>query len=270
MSTTVTKGLQVIEAMAWNGGPMGITEIARVLNMNQSAVQRILGGLVERGYVERPAGTRKYQLSLAIWELGAKVVEHHQQRRLIHPILRFAAQSTGLTAFLAYLSKPFVIYLDKVEGVHGRTHSNEPGSRIPIDRTAAGKSILAYLPDDFVKSLSRMQKNRVGSLRFNPINVDGLRSELNEIRQHRYAVSQGGLTLGVNSIASPIWESGPVPFGSLVLTADERNLPRERFAEIGERLVAMAREATVALGGMEHQQAAEATPRTRPVKKARG
>lgn len=257
MSTTVVKGLQVIEALAHNGGAMGITEIARALDMNQSAVQRILGVLTERGYISRPPGSRKYQLTLALWELGSQVVEHHQQRRLVHPILRFAAQTTGFTAFLTYLAHPFIVYLDKVEGAHGRAHSNEPGSRIPIHRTAAGKAVLAYLPRQQVRSLAKPQTDWSGFLTSGPIDPETLTEEIDTIRRRRYAVSQGGMTIGVNSIACPIWATEDVPFGSIALTAEERDLPSSRFEELGEKLLAMAREATVALGGLHHQQAAE-------------
>ena len=123
--------------------------------MNKSAVQRIIATLKETGYVEKAPDTTKYRLTLSIWELGSHVVDQHQARRLIHPVLRFAAQSTGFTAFLAYLSFPFVVYLDKVEGAHGRVHTAEPGSRIPMTRTAAGKAILAFLPDSDLIELAR-------------------------------------------------------------------------------------------------------------------
>jgi IclR family KDG regulon transcriptional repressor len=257
MSTTVIKGLQIIETLARNADPMGLTEISRALDMNQSAVQRILGVLTERGYVERPAGSRKYQLSLAIWELGSEVIEHHQHRRLVHPILRFAAQSTGFTAFLTYLDHPFLVYLDKVEGTHGRAHSTEPGSRIPVHRTAAGKAVLAYLPDQQLNQLAKPQKDWTGFLNFEATNLDSLRQELSEIRQRRYAISQSGLTRGVNSIAAPIWSSSSVPFGSIALTAEERDMPATAFQELGEKLIGLAREATIALGGTHNQQTAE-------------
>lgn len=257
MSTTVIKGLRVIETLARNADAMSLTEISRTLDMNQSAVQRILGVLTQRGYVERPAGSRKYQLSLAIWELGSEVIEHHQQRRLVHPILRFAAQSTGFTAFLTYLDHPFLVYLDKVEGTHGRAHSTEPGSRIPVHRTAAGKAVLAYLPDQQLNLLARPQQDWTGFLHFEAANLDTLRQELGEIRPRRYAISQSGLTRGVNSIAAPIWSTGPLPFGSIALTADERDLPASAFQDLGMKLVSLAREATIALGGTHNQQLAE-------------
>jgi IclR family transcriptional regulator, KDG regulon repressor len=257
VSTTVIKALKVIEALAGSGGAMGITEVSRAIDMNKSAVQRILGVLTTRGYVEQLEGTRKYQLSLMFWELGTKVIENHPQRRLVHPILRYAAQSTGLTAFLTCYSHPFVIYLDKVEGANGRAHSTEPGNRIPLHRTAAGKAVLAYLPDALVKQLPKASSNWPGASRFGPVDMTQLKGELVRIRKNRFAVSEGGLKLGVNSIAAPIWAGAVTPFGSIALTADEKNLPRQQFGPLSEQLLTICREATIALGGAQFQEQAE-------------
>lgn len=249
MSSTVRKGLKVIEYLAHAKEPKGISEIAREIDMNKSAVQRILNTLYAADYVEQATGTTKYQLTLSIWELGSHVVERHQARRLLHPILRFGSQSTGYTVFLSYLSFPFVVYLDKVEGAHGRTHSAEPGSRIPITRTAAGKAVLAFLPEENLEQLGQELMDWSGYVRSEIVAPESIRAEIELIRQRHYATSEGGLKQGVNSVAAPIWWREEQPYGSLVLTADEQNLPREEFPIIGAKLVAMAEEATLALGG---------------------
>jgi IclR family KDG regulon transcriptional repressor len=254
MSTTILKGLKVVEYLAHADGPRGISEIAREIAMNKSAVQRIVGTLGNAGYVEQARDTSKYQLTLSLWELGSHVVERHQARRLLHPILRFGARTTGFTAFLSYLSFPFVVYLDKVEGAHGRAHTAEPGSRIPMTHTAAGKAVLAFLPEADMRGLMEDHADWTGYLHYEATPLEGLSEELEAIRERRFATSEGGLKAGVNSIAAPIWWREERPYGSIILTADERNLPRERFVEIGGQLVGMAEEATLALGGIAFQR----------------
>jgi len=254
MSTTILKGLRVVEYLAHADGPRGISEIAREIGMNKSAVQRIISTLNKSDYVEQAQGTSKYQLTLSIWELGSHVVGRHQARRLLHPILRFGAQSTGYTTFLSYLSFPFVVYLDKVEGAHGRTHTAEPGSRIPITRTAAGKAVLAFLPEEDLDGLNQDHTDWTGYVDFAAISLKNLTKEIEAIRKQRYSTSEGGLKPGVNSVAAPIWWREARPYGSIVLTADEKNLPRKSFAETGARVVALAEEATLALGGAAFQR----------------
>ncbi len=256
MSSTVRKGLKVIEYLAHAKAARGISEIARDIAMDKSAVQRILNALFLAGYVEQAPGSSKYLLTLSIWELGSHVVERHEARRLVHPILRFGAQSTGYTVFLSYLSFPFVVYLDKVEGAHGRTYSAEAGSRIPMTRTAAGKAVLAFLPDEDVAALAHAHTDWTGYLHSETKSRTDLRKEVEAIRRQRYATSEGGLKAGVNSVAAPIWWREDRPYGSIVLTADENNLPSSDFAAVGAKAADMADEATRALGGEALQRAA--------------
>ena len=256
MSSTVLKGLKVIEYLAHARAARGISEIARDIGMDKSAVQRILNALSSAGYVEQAPDSSKYLLTLSIWELGSHVVERHEARRLVHPILRFGAQSTGYTVFLSYLSFPFVVYLDKVEGAHGRTYSAEPGSRVPITRTAAGKAVLAFLPDEDIATLAQERMDWTGYVRSEVKKPHEVQAEIEQIRRQRYATSEGGLKAGVNSVAAPIWWRDERPYGSIVLTADEKNLPSSDFAFVGTRVADMADEATRALGGESLQLAA--------------
>ena len=249
MSSTILKGLKVVEYLAHITSARGISEIARDIEMDKSAVQRILNALSKAGYVEQPPGSSKYLLTLSIWELGSHVVSRHEARRLVHPILRFGAQSTGFTAFLAYLSFPFVVYLDKVEGAHGRTYSAEAGARIPITRTAAGKAVLAFLPDEELRGLVDEHSDWTGHVQSDTADVETVQALARDIREHGFATSEGGLRAGVNSIAAPIWWREDQPYGSIILTADETHLPQSKFAETGRQIVAMADEATRALGG---------------------
>lgn len=250
-SSTILKGMQVMEFLAHASGPRGISDIALSIDMNKSAVQRILNTFVESGYVERAEGTRKYQLTLSIWELGSYVVSQHVARRQVHPVLRFASQSTGCTAFLAYLSFPFMVYLDKVEGAHGRTNSSEPGRRIPIGVTASGLATLAFLPEKQLRHLGKPTTDWSGYVAFDGMSPDTLREKLAVIRKDGYAGSLSAMARGVNAVAAPIWWNLDIPYGSLVLTADEKNMPAEELASFGDKVRGMAEEATLSLGGTE-------------------
>jgi DNA-binding IclR family transcriptional regulator len=237
-----------MEELAHSDEPRGISEMARALKMDKSAVQRTFESLRDLGYLERHPGTGRYRLGLAIWEIGSLVIARHEIRRLIHPILRYGAKASGFTAFLTWADFPYVVYLDKVEGVQGHTLSAEPGNRVPIHLTASGKAALAFMPQEKLEALvevpqdsSYQQKSTSEPL--------SLVEELAAIRERTYAVSHSGSVTGVNSVASPVWHTGSVPFGSIVLTADATNMPASEMAHFGTTVTAMADEASWSLGG---------------------
>ncbi|PJR09878.1 IclR family transcriptional regulator [Sinorhizobium meliloti] len=247
MSLTARKALRLMEALCAAREPLGITELARQMELNLSAVQRLLGTLVEMGYAHQVSGSRKYRATLLMWEVGSKVLAENQTRRNLHPILRQAAHQTGFNAFFVLNNCPFITYFDRVEGHIGLTYSAEMGSSLPMTRTAGGLAISAFLPPhDLEKLFAPAQRGTVG---FQPPDREEMMKRIAPVRERRYATSESGMRRGVNSIAAPVWQNDGSICGSITLTADESDLPPSRFAEFGQKVVRWAEEATATLGG---------------------
>ena len=252
MSTTVAKGLRVLTALCSAREPIGITDLAREIDMNLSAVQRLLGTLIELGYAEQVTKSRKYRATLLTWETGAQVLSDNRYRRAVHPILRHAAHSTGYTAFFMINNSPFATYFDKVEGPNGVTYSSELGTSIPITATASGLAIAAFLsPED---RLNLSEPALRGTAKFNGVDLATLSEQLELIRKRRYATSESGFRKGVNSVAAPVWTEDGAAYGSVAVTADENELKAENFPTIGLKVVRWAEEASMVLGGVPYPQ----------------
>lgn len=260
MSQTLGKGLKVLEALAYSSEPRGLSDLARSLDMNQSAVQRHLNALVAAGYAEQPKGSRKYQLTISLWELGMRSIADNSARRLLRPTLRLGSQATRYTCFFARLAFPFVIYFERVEGLKSQPHSAELGNKIPLTATASGRAILPYLPLTMRQALTQDATDWSGYVSYKGVSSDVIETITREVRQNRYAFSQGGVRKGRNSVAAPVWADGPIPFGSIVLTAGEDELPPDAFPSVGAKVVELAEEATISLGGTAFRNAAELTP----------
>jgi len=253
MSTTLTKGLRLLEALCVAREPIGITELSRNIDMNLSAVQRLLGALVKLGYAEQIAKSRKYRATLLTWEMGAQVLRDNVYRRAVHPILRHAAHATGYTAYFILNNAPFVTYFDKVEGPKGLTYTSELGTSVPIAATAAGMAIVAFLPpEEFAKLGTPAVRDNVA---FKGLVLSDLADRIADLRQRRYATSESGFRKGVNSVAAPVWGSEGKVCGSIAITADENELKVDKFPAIGVEVVRWAEEATLVLGGAPYPQA---------------
>lgn len=254
------KGLRVLEALAHSNEPRGLSELARSLEMNQSAVQRLLNSLVKAGYAEQANGSRKYQLTLSLWELGMRSVSENTARRLLRPTLRLGATQTGLTCFFAVSAMPFVTYFERVEGPLSRPHSAELGTKIPMPATAAGKAILAYLPARMRHALTEDATDWSGHLNYSGLPADHIEAIVREVRTTRYATSASGMRKGRNSVGAAVWTNRALPFGSIILTAGDDALPESAFPEYGARVLELAEEATISLGGRNFRNAAELNP----------
>jgi len=66
----VTRALDLLEAFLQNGPEIGLTNIARQLNLDKATAYRLLSTLEGRGYIERSSENRNYRLGLRAFELG--------------------------------------------------------------------------------------------------------------------------------------------------------------------------------------------------------
>ena len=252
MSTTLAKGLKLLEVLCQAREAIGITELAKSSDLNLSAVQRLLKTLVSLGYVSQDKSSRKYQATLMAWEIGCQQLRDHPFYRAIHPILRQAAQSTGYTALFIQNNTPFVTYFDKVEGPRGATYSSQLGSSIPIGITAAGLAIVAFLEPEARANLT-LPATR-GTVEFSGLDLGRLEEAIATIRERRYATSVSGFRKGVNSVAAPVWGPDDSVCGAIALTADEHELKMEDFPEIGQKVVRWSLMASTSLGGSPYPQ----------------
>ncbi|WP_428249725.1 IclR family transcriptional regulator [Ferrovibrio sp.] len=253
MSTTLRKSLRILEVLATSEAPRGISELSREIKMNKSAVQRIFQTLADEGYIEKAPGTSRYKSTLRLWELGASVIAQNETRRLIRPILRYAAKVSSLTSYFAWADYPDIIYLDKVEGEKGRPNSSDPGQRSPMYAAASGRAILAFLETEKIaKVLHQIEAGGDAG------DYSNLAAECAMIRERHYATSERGSTSRISSVAAPVWGTGPLPVGSIVLTSDAATLPREDFDRVGLLAVSIAEQASRVLGGGFPASASEA------------
>lgn len=247
-SSTLLKSIRIVEYLAAESEPRGITQITDALKIEKSAVQRILYTLSQAGYVEQDGGSRKYKMSLLLWSLGSGIIARHPALRVVHSMIRMASQKTGYTVIATKLLYPHFIYLEKVEGLKGHLLSISLGETMPLLRTAGGLAIAAYLPPQVLASLPR-DHLPIGR---EPETLEGA---IRAIRRRGYATTEGAIRTNVNSLAVPVWWQSTEPFGSIIFTAEDGAMPQDSYAPLAEYAQYVGTEITNALGGDKYRRA---------------
>jgi DNA-binding IclR family transcriptional regulator len=229
--TSVDKALAVLEAFRGPGQVLGVTDIARRIQLPKSTTHRLLTVLHDRGYIER-RGSR-YTLGAVLFELGTLVPKCGLRgfRSDALPYLMELYRSTNATVLLAVLAGTDVLYVEKV---HGRQEAPVPiqiGSRDPALTSALGLAILAHSAPQVVTSVvrdsARSEEEVQGDL-------DTVRSKLAAVRTAGVALQQGPMS-GSVTIAAPVIDRGTdhssAAVSVTVPAADPRRSPiiRELF-----------------------------------------
>lgn len=205
MDSTVAKGLSVLELLVRAPSPMRLSAVAQELGLQKSNAHRTLATLIARGYVVQEEESGRYRPSLKLFELGSKVVAEHPTRRAAAPYMQDLHKTLGETVNLYVLDKAAVLVVEKLLSPRPLRFSSQPGSRLPVPTTAAGRAMLAHEPDPAaLLALARAALPLPAHIELDDAEVLG---SLDEIRKRGYAEATNSWTPGIFSIAAPILKS---------------------------------------------------------------
>lgn len=126
---------------------IGVSELARRVNLSKSTAFRLLAMLERNGVVEK-VGTQ-YRLGVRLHQLGRDVYSPHHDRvrDALIPFLGDLYERTHRTVHLAALHGSDVVYLAKLHGHRRQPCPSRIGGHVPAHATAVGKALLAYDTD---------------------------------------------------------------------------------------------------------------------------
>ncbi|MDA8056607.1 MAG: IclR family transcriptional regulator [Actinomycetota bacterium] len=244
--------------MLFAGGPasVGVSEIARQLELSKAVVHRILQSLVSRSFVTVNPDTREYRLGPAALALGARALRDVDLRRAARPVLRRLRDDTEETATLSELVEDRRVYLDQIESRQEVKMTVELGRPHPLHAGASSRVILAYLPPERVEQiidggLPALTSDTITS-------VHALRRELAEARRRGYATSRNERQSGAASVAAPVFNVEGEVVGSLSVCGPVSRFDDATSARCAPLVKAAAEEVSRALGWDEADDAAGA------------
>lgn len=208
-SQTLSRGIQVLEALATAGVPLGIDDVAAQLGVHRSVAYRLIRTLEAHGLVQRTAsGALSLGLGLAALASGVEV----DLRALAVPVLRSSAETLGLTCFLALRDGDEVVTVASVEPPRAvAVVAQRPGTRHPLTRGATGRAILSLLLDD--SSAVRA-----------PEISDEVQRQVREVRNRGWAETADEVIPGLHAVAVPMVlpDGRAGALASLSVGADQR------------------------------------------------
>jgi IclR family acetate operon transcriptional repressor len=232
---TLAKGLALLERVAELQGSrgVGLLELARGLQWNKSTTHRLLATLVTQGYVQQDQETGRYRLGLKAFHLGAAFTRDLELRQEVAPTLNSLKAQTEQGVSLVVL-EPItreVVFIDRVEGSHPLRMHTHVGMRYPANCTAAGKAIMAYLPESDLEPL--LGSALIGRTSASKTTADALHTEFPIVRKHGYATDDEENAEGVRCVAAPIFDHIGRPVAAISISGPAVQIPTELFPTLG-------------------------------------
>lgn len=229
-SETVFRIIQAI----FRKDQVALSPLADELGMAKSTIHRHLRTLEDLGYIVEEDGL--YRIGFKFLELGEHTRTRIEPYRLAKEKVEELAEKTGERAQFIVEEHGHAVYVFRETGKQAVQTDSGIGKRIPLHATAAGKAILAHLPEDRVeeiideRGLEQLTPNTIGD-------KDTLYDELEEVHREGFSINNGESTEGLRAIGVPVrYEDGSV-LGALSVSAPAHRFEGEELEENVQRLI---------------------------------
>lgn len=231
---SVERALDILLCFA-DATDLGLTEIAKKVNLHKSTVFRILSSLESRGFIVRNAKTEKYRLGYRILELAASLDRSDDPYALILSEMEALRDSVGETISLYIREGKERVRIHAVQSNQIVRRFAQVGARMPLSVGASSKVLVAYAEPELLEELlndpdwpSYIDKN-------------AFVANLEQIRKQGYATSAEEREPGVSAIAAPIFHRSGKIFAALAVSGPVNRLTYERMKEISPQVMEAAK-----------------------------
>lgn len=225
---------------------MGISELARRLDMSKGTVHGITAALEEIGAVVRNPITKRYTLGYTIVELARKGTSGIHLRRVARRHIEMLMQSTGQTVFLGIRKEDYILILDVVESNKALKITAPRGTKIPLSAGAPGKLFLSYMDAGY--TLRYLTTNGIPAYTANTTtDVKEYLREIKEVRKRGFAADNEEYLQGVKAVAALIKSEEPI-LAAIWVVGFSSSITDEKMPFIRDRSLAAANAISLDLG----------------------
>lgn len=234
---SLSRGLETLDYMAAQPGPVRLTDVAEALGIDKSNAAHLLKTLVAMSYAVQD-DSRRYMAT-------AKRAPAHQEHTLEQivavkeswrSVLEALVAETGECAHLAVLVGARVWYIDKIDSLLPLKVDHPIGALSPLHCTALGKAFLAFgrakMPDEQPSFTPKTLTTR-----------RALSEEIERTRIRGYSVDDEEFSHGIRCVARPIYDADGVMIAAVGVSGPSVRVTDARLHELGQ-IVTAARQGT--------------------------
>ncbi|WP_170149661.1 IclR family transcriptional regulator [Rhodoplanes roseus] len=225
---SVQLALDVLEAIAFSGDELGVTQLAEKLDVTKGSVHRHLHTLVERGYLVQNPATTRYAIGPKS-RLLARFAPDADLIQVAEAPMRELRDRLGHTVVLSALTPRGALVLATLASTSPIEIGVRPGSELPFHASAQGKVLLAFAPRPVQERILARPMEKFTERTI--VTRDHLEAELVRITRQGFASAPEEVLLGINVMAAPIFDERDGCIGALAIVGSIQYLPETPDAD---------------------------------------
>jgi len=236
---TTDTAFEILEYLVEHEGGR-VSEIAEECGLANSTVHRHLQTFHDLRYVIQEDQT--YHLGLKFLDLGIWVRQRKPEYQMIAEKVTEIAEDTEERAQLIVEEHGESVYIYIERGEHAVEFGHSEGMRLPLHTTAAGKSIMAHLPDEHLEEI--LERNPLEPATDSTITSETeLRADLDTIRERGYSFNKQEHVSGLRAVGVPVMWPDDTVIGAISVSGPTHRMKEEWFEkELPDLLLGIANE----------------------------
>jgi len=235
--TAVTRALSLLEAFEVGEASLSLAELSRRAGMHKTTALRLARTLAQSQYMVQ-TDDLQWRLGPAAGWLGARYQAGFDVNNVVEPALHHLVKETGESASFYVREGDIRSCVARVEGPQSVRHNVRIGERLPLDKGAPGRVILAF---------------------------SGAAGEPYEgIRKRGFHISLGEREAEVSSVAAPVFSLNWRLLGSMCISGPSSRLTKARLEKHAKVVIRAANQLSYALAGSRSAATPAAVSRWHP------
>jgi DNA-binding IclR family transcriptional regulator len=235
--TAVTRALALLEAFELGESTLALAELSRRVKMHKTTVLRLARTLAGSHYMVQ-AEDGQWRLGPAAGWLGARYQAGFDVNNVVEPALHDLVKLTGESASFYVREGDIRSCVARVEGPKSVRHNVRIGERLPLNKGAPGRVILAF---------------------------SGASGEPYEtIRERGYHISLGEREAEVASVSAPVFGLNWRLLGSMGVSGPSSRLSKAKLEKYARVVIRAANQLSYALAGSRSPSTPIAVSRWHP------
>lgn len=247
LKSVVSKIIPILEAVASADDGIGVREISRRTGIDKSAVSRLLRQFEELGVVDQSDASGRFHVGPRLEAIGSMMRDRHSVWLHAEPILRRLSEQFDETCYLVMRDGQQARFKERIDSKQTIRYVIDEDAVSPLHAGAAGRAILASMPDDEVEAyLASTTLERVTD---KTVTAKGkVREMADRDRVQGYAMSVGERVEGGVGVAAPFFRADGYCMGAVLWTCPSLRRTDEAVEAACIAVTAAARELSARLG----------------------
>ena len=228
---------RIVRTLLASPWPLGVSELARAVDLSKSSVHALIHSLIELGLLEKsPEDARGVRPARRLLDLWRQVMLESPFRQAAKPLLGVFSERHGLTALAGVFLQARVLIVEAVLAP-GFSISAYPGQLVPSWAGALGKVLLAAYPPGRARALAGAMAAH------SPLSPAAYLAEVEAARETGVAVDREEYIPGVRALAAAIPNGRPIePLRAVWAVGLAPSLTDARMKTAAEEIRSLAEE----------------------------